>query len=263
MNEVDAINFKNLNILLTCDDGVDSTLTYLLYDELIHNNKVIMLLPDKNVSSTSAAITVNSPIRLCSVASQERQYFVSNGYLADCVAIGCNNLVSGNIDTVITGINNGLNIGEDILYSANVMAAREAVVLGKIAIAVSVEGLKNISPKNVVNIVMQIFNKIFHLLEKGYIYNINIPDCNMPETIEVVFTELSKEHNITSFSIESEEKNCYMIRPVAIFSKDSELNKRSDAYVVKTKRISITKLKINELMSHIEISNKKLEKLIL
>lgn len=130
-----------MRILLTNDDGIMAEGIHTLAKELEKEHEVIIIAPDSERSAQSQAITLWSPLIVKEVQLEgikDISYSVS-GTPADCVRVGLDKLIKGNIDMVVSGTNKGLNAGMDILYSGTVSAAIEANIYSKPSIAVSAE----------------------------------------------------------------------------------------------------------------------------
>lgn len=122
-------------LLLTNDDGYTSEGLQVLADALEGLGEVWVVAPDRENSAVSHALTLSRPLRMTRLADRR---FVVDGTPTDCVTLGiCQVLKDRNPDLVISGINFGANMGDDVHYSGTVSAAFEAVILGVPAIAVS------------------------------------------------------------------------------------------------------------------------------
>ena len=125
-----------VRILVSNDDGVQSPGLHLLADRLAESHEVWVVAPAEEQSAKSHSLTMHKPLRIREV--EERRFSVS-GTPADCVYIGIHHIVTELPDLVVSGINNGSNLGGDVHYSGTVAAAREAVLQGVPAIALSLE----------------------------------------------------------------------------------------------------------------------------
>lgn len=112
-------------ILLTNDDGYLSTGIRALFSALQSVGDVIMVAPDRDNSAVSHSLTMNRPLRVNQV---ERKIITVDGTPADCVNLGVKKLLSVKPDLLISGINHGPNIGDDISYSGTVSAAIEGTI---------------------------------------------------------------------------------------------------------------------------------------
>lgn len=125
---------KRKNILVVNDDGVYGAGLKPLARALAPLGRVTVVVPEKEQSAASHAITLHKPIRLRRLA---RDFYIINGTPADCARFGALCLLKDRVDLVVSGINRGANMGADTLYSGTVGAAKEACFLGFPAVAVS------------------------------------------------------------------------------------------------------------------------------
>lgn len=126
-----------MNVLLANDDGIECEGIQILAARLAKENNVYVVAPASNRSAVSHHLTMFDEVKLTEY--KENQWACS-GFPADCSFVGCkSNLLNAKIDVVISGINAGGNMGTDIIYSGTCAAARQAVLDGIPAIAVSVE----------------------------------------------------------------------------------------------------------------------------
>ncbi len=127
-----------MRILLSNDDGIEAPGLRALVEALAPRAELLVVAPDGQRSACSLAITLDGPLRAARVEAPEgvRAYRCS-GYPADCVCLALYALAEHPFDLVISGINDGPNLGEDISHSGTVGAAIEASMLGLPAIAIS------------------------------------------------------------------------------------------------------------------------------
>lgn len=121
-------------ILIVNDDGLHSAGMLHLEEQLSHRFEVWAVCPDRERSATSQAITIRETLRLTHVSG--RHYHL-NGFPADCVNVALYSGLFPRFDLVVSGINHGVNMGDDVHYSGTVGAARHAAVHNIPAIAVS------------------------------------------------------------------------------------------------------------------------------
>lgn len=130
-----------MKILLSNDDGVHAQGIHELANELRDLAEIIIVAPDRNRSGASNSLTLEQPLRVQEIA--ENTYSVQ-GTPTDCVHFALNELLKNEMpDLVLTGINHGANLGDDVLYSGTVAAAMEGHFLGVQSVAFSLVG-KNI-----------------------------------------------------------------------------------------------------------------------
>ena len=109
-----------MKILLSNDDGYDAPGLEVLFETLKDFAELCVVAPEVNNSGAGCSITTNKPMH---VTKQKNGFFSVSGRPADCVYLGINELAPWKPDIVISGINLGANMGEDLLYSGTVGAA--------------------------------------------------------------------------------------------------------------------------------------------
>lgn len=123
-----------MNILISNDDGIESPGILLLAEALEKFAKVTVVAPHRERSTSGHSLTLHKPLRCFEV---KPNYFAVTGSPADCVYMGTRLLMKTKPDMIITGVNRGANLGNDIYYSGTVAAAREGAYYGVKAIAFS------------------------------------------------------------------------------------------------------------------------------
>jgi 5'-nucleotidase len=127
-------------ILISNDDGIHSDGIIALENSLKHVGEVYTVAPDREQNSMSHALTLHRPLRVLDIGSRR---FSVDGTPTDCVKLALTGLLPVRPDLVISGINKGPNLGDDIIYSGTVSAAIEGALLGIPAIAVSLVTFEN------------------------------------------------------------------------------------------------------------------------
>ena len=123
-----------MKILLTNDDGVHAPGLAALIKRVSEVAQVVVVAPDREQSAVSHALTLHHPLRAARISEN---VFSVEGTPTDCVNLGIHSLLTFRPDLVISGINRGANIADDVTYSGTVAAALEATLMGIPAIAVS------------------------------------------------------------------------------------------------------------------------------
>jgi len=123
-----------MKILLSNDDGVYATGLKAMYQELKKLGKVWVVAPLEEKSTAGHSLTLHKPLRL---VKTDNGFYGVSGSPADCVYVGIREVMKGEPDLVVSGINRGANLGQDVYYSGTVSAAREACILGIPSLAVS------------------------------------------------------------------------------------------------------------------------------
>lgn len=126
-----------MNILIANDDGVFAPGIQALAHALKPLGRVVIVAPESERSGFSSALTLDRPLRPIPIAED---IWAVNGTPADCVYLSMNGLFDFEFDLVVSGINSGANLGDDVLYSGTVGAAFEGRLMTQPAIAVSLAG---------------------------------------------------------------------------------------------------------------------------
>lgn len=124
-------------LLLSNDDGVHAPGLKALHDALQAHANLRVVAPDRDRSGASNSLTLSRPLSLTAL---DNGFYSVDGTPADCVYLGVNGVWDEHPDLVISGINHGSNLGDDVLYSGTVAAAMEGRNLGMTAIAMSLCG---------------------------------------------------------------------------------------------------------------------------
>jgi 5'-nucleotidase len=182
------------NILLTNDDGVFAEGIEELARTLRKTYKITIVAPDRERSAASHSLTLHHPLRIVRVRENR---FAVDGTPTDCVILAINSILKTKPDLVISGINNGPNLGEDVLYSGTVAAAVEAMNMGYPAIAVSLASYEKGNFTDSAAIIDSFFSKNFiSILSPKTILNINIPPLSLKQIKGIKVTKLG--HRIYS-----------------------------------------------------------------
>ena len=163
------------SILLTNDDGIDAEGLKILRGELCKIAHVLVVAPDRERSAVSHGLTIRSRLELKDAGPDS---FALSGTPADCVIYALDKLFLNPPDMVISGINHGSNLGDDIMYSGTVGAAREAARYGIPAIAVSqyYEDEKKIRFNGGGEFIRNMVNDMLNNgLDGEFLLNVNIP----------------------------------------------------------------------------------------
>ena len=166
-----------MRILITNDDGLHSHgLTHLEAELRAHHDEVWAIAPDRERSATSQAITIFDTMRLVRVG--ERHYTLT-GFPTDCVNVALYSGIFPSFDLVISGINHGVNLGDDVHYSGTVGAARHAALHHKLAVAVSCPIREKSGDFRRVARWLRIWlGEQVANLDPGIVYNVNYPEEN-------------------------------------------------------------------------------------
>src|SRR4030042_3606627 len=183
-------------ILLTNDDGIDSEGLYTLYRTLGEDKSydIRIVAPDKERSAVGHAITVFHPISVRKEYREGKFFgYAVDGTPADCVKIAIKSILDSLQDLLISGINRGGNLGDNIIYSGTVSAATEGTTYNISSIAVSIDNLVDPDYSYAAVFTRNIADKVLKIggLPEGTLLNINIPDISKKEIKGVKITRQS------------------------------------------------------------------------
>jgi len=130
-------------ILLTNDDGINAPGLSALADRMSGIAECYTVAPDRERSASGHSLTIHKPLKVTELGP--RRYSL-NGTPTDCVAIGVSKVMPRKPDLIVSGINNGPNLGDDITYSGTVSAAMEGTILSIPSIAVSINAINGTEP---------------------------------------------------------------------------------------------------------------------
>ncbi len=161
-------------ILVTNDDGIDSDGILALAEAVSPLGEVWVVAPDRNQSAMSHALTLSTPLRL---KRHSERVFACSGTPTDCVFMGVLHLLPREPDLVLSGINHGPNLGDDVSYSGTVSAALEAAIMGIPGIAFSHVGLSGWDFRDGERFAQSLARRVLRegLPKKSYL-NVNFPD---------------------------------------------------------------------------------------
>jgi 5'-nucleotidase len=243
-------------ILLTNDDGFDAIGLKALIEALSPIAKIIVVAPAKNKSACGHSLTLDRPLRLVNV--DDDYYKIDDGTPTDCVFISLNNLFKEGFkpDLVISGINIGANMGEDITYSGTAAGAMEAVLQGIPAIAISqvcrnrCEDIKEgfdfaLAKKTIAKIAKKILDDKFPLENRKFL-NINIPPISIEECEGIKITKAGfREYgNDTHRHYNPRGEEFYWIGLHPLIWQESP-DKNCDFEAIKANYVSITPIMLD------------------
>lgn len=183
-----------MRILLTNDDGVDSEGLLALRTSLSTTYETVVVAPDRNWSVSGHTRTMDRPLRIAEVKLRDGSpAYSTDGTPSDCVALAALGFLDYLPDLVISGINQGNNLGDDITYSGTVAAAMEGVISGIPSIAVSM----NTTPEWPVELAAAFVARLVEQvnergLAKDILLNVNVPNLQHDQIRGVQITRLGK-----------------------------------------------------------------------
>lgn len=181
-----------MRILIANDDGYLSPGIRALYEAMQQLGQSTIVAPDRNRSGASHSLTLSHPVQ---VRQHEANIYSLEGTPTDCVNIALSGLLDGEQDMVVSGINDGPNMGDDVLYSGTVAAAIEGRHLGHPALAVS---MATHEPEHYKTAAIVMHTLVAHLKEVPLPYdtilNINVPDLPLADIQGLKATRLGTRH---------------------------------------------------------------------
>jgi 5'-nucleotidase len=161
-------------ILLSNDDGITAAGLKALAEALADLDELWIVAPDRNQSAVSHALTLHRPLRIDNVST--RSYTV-DGTPTDCVNLAINTILPQRPRLLLSGINHGANLGDDVTYSGTVSAAMEATLLGVPAIAISQVGNTRLDFTVAAVFARQLAAAVLRTgLPADTLLNVNVPD---------------------------------------------------------------------------------------
>lgn len=232
------------NILLSNDDGIHSPGLWALKEHFEGKYQVFIVAPERERSATGHSISLHDPIRLKVI--KKGRIFTVNGTPVDAVHLALLGVVKDKIDLVVTGINNGLNLGSDVFYSGTVSSAFQAATFNIPGIAVSIDvNSEPVHYESAVHYVNRVIEKIEkYPLDRSVILNVNVPNLAVNEIRGVEITKLGKRHYYDNLIEREDPKKDKYYWIEGILTHDT-LDVGTDVYAIHEKKVSITPLRLD------------------
>ena len=228
-----------MNILVSNDDGYLAAGLKHLADTAAAYGEVTVVAPDRNRSGASNSLTLESPLR---ATRSENGYFRVDGTPTDCVHLGITGLLPKEPDIVLSGINHGANLGDDVLYSGTVAAAMEGRFLGLPAMAVSIDSFEPRHLETAGRAVAYLMDKLMAgALPWTSILNVNAPDLPWSEIRGFRATRLGRRHKAEPV-VRAEDPRGETIWWVGPPGPEEDAGEGTDFHAVRTGYVSVTPL---------------------
>jgi 5'-nucleotidase len=235
-------------LMLTNDDGIGAVGIKALEKELSGLGDLLVVAPAAEQSASSHSLTLNRPIRTERV---DERHFKIHGTPTDCVLVAVQGFLDQPPDYLISGINHGPNMGEDVFYSGTVAAAMEGMILGIPSIAISSTQRPMEDALDMAKIARVVVETVMrHGLPAGCLLNVNIPNPRISPVKGVEITKLGSRayYNLLRSEPINENTNDYTIggdKPVW------KVDERTDIAAIRRGYVSITPL-------HVDLTSYKL-----
>ncbi len=231
-----------MHILVSNDDGHLAPGLRCLAEALRRVARVTVVAPDRNRSGASNSLTLDRPLR---VQRQPNGFYSVDGTPTDCVHLAITGLLDEEPDMVISGINAGANLGDDVLYSGTVAGAIEGRFLGKPAMALSLAASDPVHYETAAAVAVSM---VRHLeaepLPGDFILNVNVPDRVREGLRGFATTRLGFRHKAEPVvrSVDPRGRVCYW---VGAAGPEQDAGPGTDFHAVRQGRVSVTPLQVD------------------
>jgi len=237
-----------MKILVTNDDGIFADGLRILVEELSKIAEVVVVAPDREQSVIGTAVSLRRPLRVNIVQPivPEVETYSVEGTPADSVILALGKLAKDRIDLVVSGINQGPNLGDDVLISGTVSAALQGYLYGLPALAISVVSGDNHSLSNAAKVAALLAKRIdSKALPTNIFLNVNLPNLPLVKIRGVRVTQLASQSH--SFTVEEgyDDKQAYYRLIRQQINNDTDRN--TDVWAIEQGNISITPLHLHWL----------------
>ncbi len=237
-----------MKILISNDDGVHAPGITILAKELSTFVDIDVVAPDRNRSGASNSLSLSRPLK---VKQLENGYYSVEGTPTDCVHLALTGFLSPVFDMVVSGINDGANLGDDVLYSGTVAAAMEGRYLGLPAIAMSMVGDTIQHYETGAYIAKQLVSKLStHSLPSQTILNVNVPDLPIDQIKGLQVTRLGTRHGAQPL-VKDQDPRGRPIYWIGLPGEEADSGPGTDFCAVREGYVSITPL-------HLDMTNYKM-----
>ena len=230
-----------MKILISNDDGYLAPGIHALAEALASIADIVVVAPDSNRSGASNSLSLDRPL---SVQQAANGFYFVNGTPTDCVHVALTGMLDYKPDLVVSGINNGANMGDDTLYSGTVAAATEGFLFGIPAIAFSQasSGWANID--SAARLARDIVLRRFEDLQRPFLLNVNIPNLPYEQLSRIVATRLGRRHSAEPVirALDPRGREIFWIGPPGA-TKDA--GEGTDFYAASHGQVSVTPLQID------------------
>jgi 5'-nucleotidase len=239
-----------MHFLLSNDDGYQAPGLAALAEALAELGQVTVVAPDRDRSGASNSLTLDAPLY---VKKDNRGFHYVNGTPTDCVHLAITGLLDHEPDMVISGINSGANLGDDVLYSGTVAAAMEGRFMGCPAIAFSLAGESPTDYSTAVLVAKKIIQSIMQKPLGDVLLNVNIPYIDHEKIKGFQVTRLGNRHKSEPAQEASDPRGrkVYWVGPAG---SEQDGGEGTDFHAIRTNNVSITPLQV-DLTRHDALSS--------
>ncbi len=229
-----------MRILISNDDGFDAQGIKILAQHLSQEHEVVVVAPNENKSASSSSLTLDKPLQPIEV--QKNLYSV-DATPSDCVHLALSGLLDIAFDLVVTGINFGPNLGDDVIYSGTVAGAIEGRFLGLPSLAISLASWKGKHFETAAVVAKKLLTQITHAqLSHDTILNVNVPDVALADIQGFQTTRLGKRHQSEESIPDKKNPSKFWIGENG---KEADNGVGTDFYAIANNYVSVTPLQID------------------
>ncbi len=231
-----------MRILVSNDDGIHAPGIQCLARHLRGVAEVQLVAPDRDRSGASNSLTLVHPLR---AQHLENGDIGVDGTPTDCVHLAITGLLEREPDLVISGINAGANMGDDVLYSGTVAAAMEGRFLGLPAIAVSLVGPRMQHYDAAAQVVLNLLDRLHRVpLPAATILNVNVPDLPFDQIKGVQATRLGHRHKSEPVvkAADPRGRPIYWVGPAG---PEQDAGPGTDFFAVRDGFVSVTPIQVD------------------
>src|SRR3989338_5296369 len=231
-----------MKILISNDDGVHAPGLACLAKAVSQVAEIIVVAPDRNRSGVSNSLTLEHPLR---VVTTVNGFYSVNGTPTDCVHLAVTGLLKEMPDMVLSGINEGSNLSDDVLYSGTVAAATEGRFLGLPSVAVSLSGPRCEHYDTAAQVAKFIVLQLSETpLTFDTILNVNVPDMPFSELRGIQVTRLGTRHKAEP-TIKGTDPRGRKIYWIGQPGPEQDAGPGTDFYAVNSGYVSVTPLQLD------------------
>lgn len=231
-----------MKILVTNDDGVHASGLKALAEAMTGLGEIIVMAPDRDRSGSSNSLTLHKPLR---VKKLSLQTISVEGTPSDCVHLALTGYLEQLPNLVVSGINHGTNLGDDVLYSGTVAAALEARMLGVPAIAFSFAGNMNSHFETAAKVARDIVSLYLKSpLGGSCLLNVNIPDVPISEIAGYEITRTGQRHPAGRLH-EQVDPRGHSVYWHGLVGEKSDSGPGTDFCALANKKVAITPLQVD------------------
>ncbi|ABL02623.1 5'-nucleotidase / 3'-nucleotidase [Candidatus Ruthia magnifica str. Cm (Calyptogena magnifica)] len=229
-----------MKILISNDDGYQAPGIVQLAQSLTQEHEIIVVAPSENKSASSSSLTFDNPLRPIQISNN---VYKIDATPSDCVHLALCGFLNEKIDLVVTGINFGANLGDDVIYSGTVAGAIEGRFLGLPSVAISLASWKGQHFETAGIIAKQLINQISHTqLSHDTVLNVNVPDVSLNYIKGFQTTRLGKRHMSEQSVADKDDPTLYWIGENG---KEADNGVGTDFHAIANYYVSVTPLQID------------------